>query len=155
MQAVLQLTEKAEVTVDGKSTGAIGRGLLILLGVSRDDKEEDIDILINKIIHLRIFPDENDKMNLSVLDIKGELLVVSQFTLLANCRKGRRPSYNNAAPPATATRLYQMFTEKAGAYLPVATGEFQASMKVSLVNDGPITILLDSKELGAKSATIK
>ncbi len=152
MQAVLQLTEKAEVTVEGKSTGSIGQGLLVLLGVSREDSEEDVDILVNKIIHLRIFPDENDKMNLSVLDIKGELLVVSQFTLLANCRKGRRPSYNNAAPPATATRLYQMFTQKAEAHLPVATGKFQAMMKVSLINNGPVTILLDSKELGAKAA---
>lgn len=144
MRAVIQLVKKAQVTVDDETVGAIGRGLLILLGVSREDSEKDVAYMVEKILHLRIFPDEQGKMNLSVRDINGEILAVSQFTLFGDCRKGRRPSYSHAAPPETADALYRSFVAAMGKHLRVATGTFQAMMEVELVNDGPVTLLVDS-----------
>ncbi|MDH5298034.1 MAG: D-aminoacyl-tRNA deacylase [Desulfobulbaceae bacterium] len=147
MRAVVQLVKKASVTVDGTVTGTIGKGILLLLGVHRDDSRADISFLADKIVNLRIFPDGAGKMNLSVLDVRGEILVVSQFTLYGDCRKGRRPSYSEAAPPAMAEEFYQAFiTELQRLKVEVATGRFQAMMEVALVNDGPVTLLLDSKK---------
>jgi D-tyrosyl-tRNA(Tyr) deacylase len=148
MRAVIQRVAEARVEVGGRIVGAIGRGLLILLGIEQSDSEDDADYLCSKIIHLRIFEDSDHKFNLSLADTKGEALVVSQFTLLADCRKGRRPSFAAAAAPDQARRLYEYFigsVEKAS--IAAASGEFQASMEVFLVNDGPVTVLLDSKKL--------
>ncbi|MCB2182178.1 MAG: D-tyrosyl-tRNA(Tyr) deacylase [Desulfobulbaceae bacterium] len=144
MRAVVQLVKKASVVVGDETVGAIDRGLLVLLGVNKDDREQDALYLVEKIINLRIFPDEEGKMNLSVRDIEGEVLAVSQFTLFGDCRKGRRPSYSHAAPPEMANRLYEFFVEKMQAHLPVKTGTFQAMMEVELINDGPVTLLVDS-----------
>lgn len=147
MRAVIQRVSECRVTVGAETTGRIDTGLLVLLGVGTDDSEKDGSYLAGKIANLRLFPDGDDKMNLSILEIGGEILVVSQFTLYGDCRKGRRPSYNDAAPPKIAEQLYDHFVkclEQQG--LTVATGRFQATMAVSLVNDGPVTILLDSKE---------
>jgi D-tyrosyl-tRNA(Tyr) deacylase len=147
MRAVIQRVSQCEVTVDGEVTGRIGPGLTVLLGVCCNDTEREARYLADKIAHLRIFADDNDKMNLSVKDISGEVLVVSQFTLYGDCRKGRRPSYNDAAPADLAEELYEYFVaELKGMDLPVATGRFQAMMEVSLTNDGPVTILLDSEK---------
>ncbi|HUR97429.1 MAG TPA: D-aminoacyl-tRNA deacylase [Pyrinomonadaceae bacterium] len=148
MRAVLQRVSRAKVTVDGAATGEIGKGLLILLAVGTGDVEADAVQLIDKIINLRIFDDENGKMNRSIIDIEGELLVVSQFTLYADVRKGRRPSYVGAAPPAEANRLYEFFVGHCARHVSkVATGKFQAMMDVELVNDGPVTIILDTSQL--------
>lgn len=144
MRAVVQLVKKASVTIEKKTTGAIGPGLLVLLGVARSDTGKDVEYMVDKILNLRIFPDQEGKMNLSVRDINGEVLVVSQFTLFGDCRKGRRPSYSHAAPPETADALYQAFVAAMGKYLRVATGTFQAMMEVELINDGPVTLLVDS-----------
>jgi D-tyrosyl-tRNA(Tyr) deacylase len=146
MRAVIQLVKRAAVTVEKQTTGAIGPGLLVLLGVAGSDTEKDVAYMVNKIVNLRIFPDAGGKMNLSVLDTGGEMLVVSQFTLFGDCRKGRRPSYSRAAPPEAADALYRAFVAQAGKYLPVATGTFQAMMEVELVNDGPVTLLIDSAQ---------
>ncbi|RJX29756.1 MAG: D-tyrosyl-tRNA(Tyr) deacylase [Desulfurivibrio sp.] len=146
MRAVVQLVKKASVTIEKKTSGAIGRGLLVLLGVSRSDTARDVEYMVDKILNLRIFPDQDGKMNLSVRDINGEVLVVSQFTLFGDCRKGRRPSYSHAAPPETADALYQAFVAAMGQYLRVATGTFQAMMEVELINDGPVTLLIDSSK---------
>jgi D-tyrosyl-tRNA(Tyr) deacylase len=146
VRAVMQIVKKAEVRVDDQTVGAIGRGLLILLGVSRDDCEKDVAYMVEKILHLRIFPDEQGKMNLSVRDIGGEILAVSQFTLFGDCRKGRRPSYSHAAPPELADQLYRSFVASMGKYLRVETGTFQAMMEVELINDGPVTLLGDSRK---------
>jgi D-tyrosyl-tRNA(Tyr) deacylase len=146
MKAVIQRVENASVSVEGSEISRIGAGLLVLLGVEKGDGEKDADFLLDKIIHLRIFEDGEGKMNRSLADISGELLVVSQFTLLADCRKGRRPSFTDAADPAQATRLYEYMLARAKERLPrVGQGQFQAMMKVTLVNDGPVTILLDSR----------
>jgi D-tyrosyl-tRNA(Tyr) deacylase len=146
MKAVIQRVDRASVSIDGNEVSRVGGGLLVLLGVEKGDSEKDADFLLDKIIHLRIFEDGEGKMNRSLLDISGELLVVSQFTLLADCRKGRRPSFTDAAEPATATRLYEYLLFKAKEKVPrVGQGQFQAMMKVELVNDGPVTILLDSR----------
>lgn len=146
MKAVIQRVENASVSVEGNEISRIGAGLLVLLGVEKGDSEKDADFLLDKIIHLRIFEDGEGKMNRSLADISGELLVVSQFTLLADCRKGRRPSFTDAADPAQATTLYEYLLSRAKEKLPrVGRGQFQAMMKVSLVNDGPVTILLDSR----------
>lgn len=146
MKAVIQRVDNASVSVDGSEMSRIGAGLLVLLGVERGDDERDADFLLDKIIHLRIFEDSEGKMNRSLADIAGELLVVSQFTLLADCRKGRRPSFADAADPAEAERLYGYVLSRAKEKLPrVGEGRFRAMMKVSLVNDGPVTILLDSR----------
>lgn len=134
--------------VEGRTVGAIGRGVLILLGIERSDGEADADYLASKIIHLRIFEDRDQKFNLSLADLRGEALVVSQFTLLADCRKGRRPSFDAAAAPEKARGLYEYFIRvMENASIAAASGEFQASMQVHLVNDGPVTLLLDSKKL--------
>ena len=145
MRAVVQRVSRAKVTVDGEITGEIGRGILLLLGVSRGDTEKEALYLLEKTLNLRIFEDAEDKMNLSLLDIQGGLLVVSQFTLYGDARKGRRPSFIEAAQPLEANRLYEFFVTQARRQISkVATGRFQAMMDVELVNDGPVTILLDS-----------
>ncbi|BCS52161.1 D-aminoacyl-tRNA deacylase [Geobacter sp. SVR] len=143
MKAVIQRVTSASVAVNGEIVGRIGRGILVLLGIEKGDREEQADWLAEKIVTLRIFEDEAGKMNLSLLDICGELLAVSQFTLAGNCAKGRRPSFDTAAPPEEGKRLYDYFVEAARRLgLPVATGIFQADMQVSLVNDGPVTFIL-------------
>lgn len=145
MRAVVQLVKKASVTVNESMVSEIGPGLLILLGVHKNDTPGDAQLLAEKIAHLRIFPDQGKLMNLSVLDVGGEMLVVSQFTLYGDCRKGRRPSYSEAAPPELAEELYEMFIrETAKLDIPVVSGKFQAMMDVQLVNQGPVTLLLDS-----------
>lgn len=148
MRAVVQRVSRASVTVDGEITGKIGTGLLVLLGVSNDDAESDALYLLDKIINLRIFEDAAGKMNLSLAETGGEVLVVSQFTLYGDTRRGRRPSYIEAAPPEKANRLYEFFVAEARKQIEtVETGRFQAMMDVELVNDGPVTILLDSRKL--------
>jgi D-tyrosyl-tRNA(Tyr) deacylase len=148
MRACVQRVSQAGVTVDGEVVGQIGRGLLVLLGVAVDDTVEDAHQLADKIIGLRIFDDDDGKMNRSLEDIGGAMLVVSQFTLLGDCRKGRRPSFIHAAPPELGQQLYELFVAAVGVRgIPVATGRFRAHMDVSLVNDGPVTLLLDSKKL--------
>ena len=147
MKALLQRVTGATVSVAGEVVGRIGQGLVIFVGVASGDAEKDAHYLIQKIINLRIFSDEASKFNLSALDVKGELLVVSQFTLLADTSKGRRPSFIDAAPPAQAEELFEQFVEQARATgLKVATGRFQQYMQVEIHNDGPVTILLDSRE---------
>ena len=147
MRAVLQRVTQASVTISGRVTGAIGRGLLVLVAVEDADTTEDAVWLSGKIVRLRIFNDEQDVMNLSVQDLGGEILVVSQFTLFASTRKGNRPSYSRAAGPESAVPRYEAFLRQLAADLgrPLATGEFGADMQVALVNDGPVTILIDSK----------
>lgn len=149
MNAVIQRVANAAVEVDGKTVGKCGKGFMILLGVMQGDGEENADKLVKKTVNLRIFEDENGKMNLSCLDIGGEILVVSQFTLCADCSHGRRPSFTASAPPDEANSLYEYFVEqlKNSGVKSVETGEFGADMQVELVNDGPVTIILDSKEL--------
>ncbi|MBM9615036.1 D-tyrosyl-tRNA(Tyr) deacylase [Desulfobulbus rhabdoformis] len=145
MRAVVQRVSAAKVEVDGVVTGAIHQGLLVLLGVHRNDTEKDMVWMADKIQHLRIFEDDQERMNLSLDDIGGELLVVSQFTLCGDCRKGRRPSWNDAASPDRAKDLYDRFIELCRQRkIPTEAGVFQAMMDVSLTNDGPVTILLDS-----------
>jgi D-tyrosyl-tRNA(Tyr) deacylase len=147
MKAVIQRVSKAEVAVAGESVGRIGRGILVLLGVEKGDTERDGERLAEKIVGLRIFEDEAGKMNLALRDIGGALLAVSQFTLAGNCAKGRRPSFDGAAPPAEANRLYEYFVERVRRMgLPVETGVFQAMMEVTLTNDGPVTFVLQSRE---------
>ncbi len=147
VRAVLQRASEASVRVDGEIVGRIGPGLVVLLGVGQADTERDADFLADKVINLRIFPDEAGQMNRSVLDVGGGLLVVSQFTLMGDARKGRRPSYIEAASPEEAHRLYSHFVERLRpSGLEVATGVFRAMMDVSLVNRGPVTILLDSRK---------
>lgn len=146
MRAVLQRVSRAKVTVAGEVVGEIGRGLLVLLGVAQGDTHADAQQLADKTVQLRIFDDTDGKMNLSVADVKGSVLVVSQFTLLGDCRKGRRPSFIQAAPPELAEQLYEAFVAAIGVQgIPVQTGRFRAMMDVELVNDGPVTLLLDSK----------
>lgn len=148
MRAVVQRVAEASVRVDDKIVGQIGPGLLVLLGVGHDDAQADGDYLADKILNMRIFPDEAGQMNLSVLDTRGDLLAVSQFTLLADTRRGRRPGYSAAAPPEEANRLYRAFVERLReSGLRVEEGVFRAMMDVSLVNRGPVTILLDSKKV--------
>lgn len=151
MIAVLQRVREARVEVDGETAGAIGPGLLILLGVRDDDDEAAAELIAEKTAHLRIFRDEQGKMNRSVLDVGGAALVVSQFTLLGDCRKGRRPSFNKAARPERAIPLYEAFCQmlRARGIAELATGRFAAMMDVHLVNDGPVTIVLDSEQLRA------
>jgi D-tyrosyl-tRNA(Tyr) deacylase len=146
MRAVVQRVKQSAVKTKGETVGRIGQGLLVLLGVARHDSAADADYLADKIINLRIFEDENGKMNRSLLETGGELLAVSQFTLLADCRKGRRPSFVKAADPEKATGLYEKFVERVRQNgVAVQTGRFQAMMEVALVNDGPVTIIIDSR----------
>ena len=148
MRALLQRVSHASVTVDEQVVGQIGQGLLVLLGVGQDDSEVQVKTLADKIVHLRIFGDEEGKMNRSLLDIGGEVLVVSQFTLYADVRRGRRPGFTDAAPPSIAEPLVERFKAAIGAYgLTVADGVFGAYMEVELLNTGPVTIWMDSEEL--------
>jgi D-tyrosyl-tRNA(Tyr) deacylase len=147
MRVVLQRVREAHVDVAGETVGSITTGLLILLGVASTDAPADADYLAEKIIHLRIFPDEEHRMNRSILEVGGALLVVSQFTLYGDCRKGRRPSFDAAAPPEQARQLYEYFIERLSSRnVIVRTGVFQAEMQVHLVNDGPVTFILDSPD---------
>lgn len=153
MKAVLQRVKNASVKVDGDVVGACGEGLMILLGVAQGDTEEDARLLAAKICNLRIFTDENDKMNLSVKNIDGEALVISQFTLMANYKHGNRPDYLESAPPAEANRLYEYFATLIESELRhVGRGVFGAHMEVSLINNGPVTIVMDSEVLKKKKA---
>ena len=148
MKIVLQRVKEASVTIDGEIHGAIGKGYMILVGFNEEDNHEIIDRLVEKVIHLRVFEDENQKMNRSLLDVEGSILSISQFTLYADCRKGRRPSFINAAKPDISSPLYDYFNEcLRNQGIHVETGIFGADMKVSLLNDGPFTILLDSAEI--------
>ena len=148
MRAVVQRVTNADVKIDGRVNGKIDDGLLVLLGVGNGDTEEDMKYIADKIIKLRIFSDENDKMNLSLEDVGGSMLVISQFTLYGDCSHGRRPYFGNAMEPVSANEMYEKFVayiREQGIH--TETGEFGADMKVSLTNDGPVTIILDSKEL--------
>ncbi len=146
MRAVVQRVHRASVSVDGKLVGAIGKGLLVFVGVGSRDTEADLEWMCEKILNLRIFEDEQGKMNLSVLDVDGELLVISQFTLYGDCRKGRRPSFSEAASPELGKGFYEAFLSKLKAKTKkVEQGIFGAHMEVELVNDGPVTLLLDSE----------
>ena len=146
MRAVIQRVKKSSVTVNDKITGKISSGLLVLLGVSREDEIKDADYLADKITNLRVFEDENAKMNRSLLETGGEMLVVSQFTLLGNCRKGRRPSFTKAAGPDKAKQLYEYFVSQVKLKgVKVKTGKFRAVMDVSLINDGPVTLIVESQ----------
>jgi D-tyrosyl-tRNA(Tyr) deacylase len=145
MRAVLQRVSRASVRVSGSTRGEIGRGLVVLLGVRRDDSTTDLQWLSEKIVNLRIFEDLDGKMNRSLADIDGEMLIISQFTLYGDCRKGRRPGFSTAAPPETAEPMYERFIQDVkDKQIRVATGIFGATMEVELVNDGPVTLLLDS-----------
>ncbi|MGD9644088.1 MAG: D-aminoacyl-tRNA deacylase [Pirellulales bacterium] len=149
MRACLQRVASARVDVDGRRVGEIGHGLVVLLGVAAGDTPSEVESLARKIVELRIFDDDAGRMNRSVQDVAGGLLVISQFTLLADCRRGRRPSYTDAAEPSVAEALYEQFVERSRQSVPhVATGVFRAHMQVALVNDGPVTIVLDTRELG-------
>jgi D-aminoacyl-tRNA deacylase len=147
MKIVVQRVSRAQVSVDGEVIGRIGPGLLLLLGVSVDDAGSDAELLLKKVLNLRVFEDALGKMNLSLLDVGGALLIISQFTLYGDTSRGRRPSYIQAAPPALAKELYEYFVDLARrSVLPVETGRFQAMTEVELVNDGPVTLILDSKK---------
>jgi len=146
MRAVVQRVKESSVTVDGVCIGKIGRGLMVLLGVAEGDTRREADFLVDKILNLRIFEDEDGKMNLSMINTGGALLVVSQFTLLGDCSKGRRPSFVHAAGPEKAEELYEYFVKKAKENgIPVETGRFRAMMDVALINDGPVTLIMESK----------
>ncbi len=147
MKALLQRVDHARVTVNEEVVGEIGKGLCVFLGVANDDTEKDIAWLVEKIINLRIFDDEDGKMNRSVMDEKGEIMVVSQFTLCGSCKRGRRPSWTGAAEPVYANRMYETFVKEIKAKgIIAATGIFQALMKVDICNDGPVTLMIDSRE---------
>ena len=148
MRFLIQRVNHASVTVDDKEVGKIGKGLLVFVGVFEEDTEEVADKLIRKLLGLRIFADENGKTNLSLTDVKGELLIVSQFTLCADCRKGNRPSFTNAGKPDIAKQMYEYIIDQCKKEIPVVEqGIFGADMKISLLNDGPFTIILDSAEI--------
>jgi len=151
MKACIQRVSRARVTVDGEPCGEIAAGLLVLLGVSQQDTEAEARRLAEKIVGLRIFEDDEEKMNLALADVRGAMLVVSQFTLLADCRKGRRPSFTTAAGPELAERLYQVFVDTVAQQgIRVATGRFREHMEVELINDGPVTLVLDTAELAPR-----
>jgi D-tyrosyl-tRNA(Tyr) deacylase len=146
MRAVVQRVSQASVSVEGQTVGRIDRGMVVLLGVAADDSTADAEALADKLLGLRIFDDEQGKMNLALADVGGQVLVVSQFTLLGDCRKGRRPSFTDAAPPELAERLYKHFVELLRSRgVTVATGQFRATMALALVNDGPVTLLVDTR----------
>jgi D-tyrosyl-tRNA(Tyr) deacylase len=147
VKVLLQRVTSASVTIEGEVVGKIGRGLVVFIGVAEGDEPNDADYLVQKLVNLRIFADKEEKFNLSALDIKAELLLVSQFTLLADTRKGRRPSFTEAAPPQLAEELFEYFVKEAkGSGLKVQTGRFQQYMQVEIHNDGPVTIMLDSRD---------
>ncbi len=147
MRAVLQRVKDSRVETGGNCIAEIGSGLLVFLGVGKGDNEDDADYLVDKIVNLRIFSDEEDRMNLSALDLKKDILVVSQFTLYGDCRQGRRPGFSEAAPPDRAEELYDYFVEEISKHdLEIETGQFQAMMDVELINDGPVTFLIDSNK---------
>jgi D-tyrosyl-tRNA(Tyr) deacylase len=147
MKAVIQRVQSAQVLVDGRLTGKIGKGLLVFVGVGKGDDEGDISYMVSKIPDLRIFEDTSGKFNLSLKEMNGEMLIVSQFTLYGDCRKGRRPSFTDAEEPAVAKTLYERLIHRLKEQgIPIQTGEFQAKMEVHLINDGPVTLLLDSKK---------
>lgn len=145
MKVVIQRVKEAQVTIDDELVGDINQGLLLLVGVGPDDEQEDLDYAVRKITNMRIFSDDMGKMNLSVQDIKGSILSVSQFTLFADTKKGNRPAFTGAAKPDKAEKMYLDFNESLAQFVPVETGVFGADMQVSLVNDGPVTIILDTK----------
>ncbi len=147
MRAVIQRVSNASVQINGNTTGHIGHGLVVLLGIRAEDTRRDLQWLADKIVHLRVFADDEGKMNISLTDIGGEMLIISQFTLYGDCRKGRRPGYSNAAPPEIAKPLYLQFIEEVKRHqISIATGTFGATMAVEFVNDGPVTLLLDSEK---------
>lgn len=145
MRAVIQRVERASVTIGGTEIAGIGRGILALVAIERRDLQEDLEWMAKKIVELRIFDDDEGRLNRSLLEVGGQLLLVSQFTLYGDCRKGRRPSYSDAAPPAQAQELYQSFVSLTRRYVPdVQSGQFQASMEVELINSGPVTLIIDT-----------
>jgi len=147
MRVVIQRVSSARVRVEGKILGEIGKGFLVLLGVGKEDTEKDADWLAEKIVGLRVFEDEQGRFNLSLQEVGGEILIVSQFTLYGDCRKGRRPSFDHSAPPERAEKLYNYFVEKVKEKgIKVATGKFQALMEVELVNQGPVTLIIDTQK---------
>ena len=147
MRTVVQRVSRAQVNIDSKIKGSIGKGLVVFVGISAADSEKDIQWLAEKIVHLRIFEDDAGKMNTSLTDIEGEMLIISQFTLYGDCRKGRRPGFSGAAPPLKAEPYYLKFVQEVkNKGIQVATGTFQADMQVELINDGPVTLLLDSEK---------
>ena len=147
MRAVVQRVKKGRITVDGQTIGQIDKGIVLFLGVGKDDGEDDLQYTLEKVLNLRIFEDENGKMNRSLIDVGGELLVVSQFTLYGDCRKGRRPSFTDAAPPDHAESFYERFVALARERgIPTKTGRFAAMMDVELVNHGPVTMMIDSRK---------
>lgn len=150
MKVLVQRSKNSKVTINGKINGQIDHGYVLLVGFTNGDNETIIDKMINKILNLRIFEDENEKMNLSILDTKGSILSISQFTLYANAKEGRRPSFTNALNPTDASKLYDIFNEKLRSQIHTETGIFGADMKVEIYNDGPVTIMLDSDELFTK-----
>ena len=150
MRVVVQRSKQSKVTIDGKVNGQIDHGYVLLVGFTNGDDESIIDKMVNKIVNLRIFEDDQGKINLSILDVNGSILSISQFTLYANCKEGRRPSFTEALNPDDATKLYDIFNKKLREYVLVETGIFGADMKVEIYNDGPVTIVLDSDELFKK-----
>lgn len=147
MRLIVQRVNEARVIIKGEIVGEIGRGLLVYVGVGKEDTGEDVEYLIEKVLHLRIFPDEGEKFNLSLMDVGGALLVISQFTLWGDCRKGRRPSFSESAPAEKAQPLYELFVEKGRQKgVPTACGRFQEMMEVHSINDGPVTLILDSRK---------
>lgn len=148
MKVLIQRVKNAGVDIDGKSFSRTGKGIMALVGIEKGDTKEQVEKLAKKVVNLRIFPDENDKMNLSLLDIQGEMLVVSQFTLCGDCKKGTRPSFDKSAPPDIANELYEYFISQVKGYgVKTGTGQFGAMMDVSLVNDGPVTFMLEAQNV--------
>ncbi len=153
MRVIVQRVKASRVEIDKTTVGEIGQGLMVLLGITEGDTKEHCDFLVDKLVHLRIFTDEEEKMNLSLQDVHGEMLIVSQFTLYSDCRKGRRPSFIAAARPETAIPLYEYFVESARKSVKkVATGQFGADMQVYIQNDGPVTLMLDTDEIMKRGA---
>jgi D-tyrosyl-tRNA(Tyr) deacylase len=153
MRLVVQRVSSARVEVNQNTVGAIPAGLVVFLGIARDDTQEDADYLLDKLLGLRIFPDAEGKMNRNIHDVQGSLLLISQFTLYGDCKKGRRPSFDRAAPPDRALTLYNYFLENArSGVVPVESGIFQATMQIHLVNEGPVTLLIDSMDRSKKGA---
>lgn len=145
MKVLIQRTAKADVNIDGETVSSIQKGILALVGIEKGDTKEQVEKLAKKVVNLRIFPDENDKMNLSLIDIQGEMLIVSQFTLCGDCKKGTRPSFDKSAPPQIANELYEYFVSLVKNYgIKTGTGKFGAMMEVSLINDGPVTFMLET-----------